>query len=43
MEKLRNRLVNVRPRGRRNNQTETMCVVLRFILREKRRVMVKRW
>jgi hypothetical protein len=42
MEKLRNRLVNPQARGARNNQTETMSVVVRFILREKRRRMVKR-
>src|SRR6202008_903294 len=42
MEKLRNRLVNPRPWSAPNKQTETMSVRLRFILREKRRVMVKR-
>jgi hypothetical protein len=42
MEKLRNRLVNPQARGAQNNQTETMCVVVGFILRESGRVMVKR-
>jgi hypothetical protein len=42
MEKLRNRLVNARRRGRQNEQTEDARVVLRFILREERGIMVKR-
>jgi hypothetical protein len=42
MEKLRNRLVTGRARRRQNNQTEGARVVLRFILREERGVMVKR-